>query len=154
MKWVKRILVLLLLLLVAIQFFPVKRPANNPDTTNDLIYVEKLKGDVPAILKTSCYDCHSNQTNYPWYSHVAPVSWLLADHIKEGRDKLNFSDWKLNNKRRKIRQLEDIKEQVQHGEMPIDNYTYVHRKAKLTDKQRQLLVSWSETMGEQVMNGK
>lgn len=145
---------LLLFLLVIIQFFPVKRPANNSDTTNDLIAVEKLKGNVPAVLKTSCYDCHSNQTNNPWYSHVAPVSWLLINHIEDGRSKLNFSDWKLNNKRRKIRQLEDMKEQVQQGEMPMSSYTFIHRKAKLTDKEQQLLVKWTEDMAEQVLNGK
>ena len=151
MKWIKRLLVLIVVLLVVIQFVPVKAPSNNINTSNDLVFVEKLDGDVSVILKTSCYDCHSNQTPYPWYSHVAPVSWLVAHDVKEGRAKLNFSDWKLNNKRRKIRQLEDIKEQVQQGEMPMGIYTVIHKKAKLTESQKQLLVKWTDDMANKVL---
>jgi len=138
-------------LLVVIQFVPVKAPSNNINTSNDLVSVEKLDGDVSVILKSSCYDCHSSQTHYPWYSHMAPVSWLVANDVKEGRAKLNFSDWKLNNKRRKIRQLEDIKEQVQQGEMPMGIYTVIHKKAKLTESQKQLLVKWTDDMSNKVL---
>ena len=151
MKWIKRLLVLIVVLLVVIQFVPVKAPSNNINTSNDLVSVEKLDGDVSVILKSSCYDCHSSQTHYPWYSHMAPVSWLVANDVKEGRAKLNFSDWKLNNKRRKIRQLEDIKEQVQQGEMPMGIYTVIHKKAKLTESQKQLLVKWTDDMSNKVL---
>ena len=151
MKWIKRLLILIVVLLVVIQFVPIKTPSNNVNISNDLVSVEKLDGDVSVILKTSCYDCHSNQTPYPWYSHVAPVSWLVANDVKEGRAKLNFSDWKLNNKRRKIRQLEDIKEQVQQGEMPMGIYTVIHKKAKLTESQKQLLVKWTDGMANKVL---
>jgi len=144
-------LVLIVVLLVVIQFVPVKAPSNNINTSNDLVSVEKLDGDVSVILKSSCYDCHSSQTHYPWYSHMAPVSWLVANDVKEGRAKLNFSDWKLNNKRRKIRQLEDIKEQVQQGEMPMGIYTVIHKKAKLTESQKQLLVKWTDDMANKVL---
>jgi len=144
-------LILIVVLLVVIQFVPIKTPSNNVNISNDLVSVEKLDGDVSVILKTSCYDCHSNQTPYPWYSHVAPVSWLVANDVKEGRAKLNFSDWKLNNKRRKIRQLEDIKEQVQQGEMPMGIYTVIHKKAKLTESQKQLLVKWTDDMANKVL---
>jgi hypothetical protein len=152
MKWLKRLLLFLLVLLVVIQFVPVKKPANIEDSENDLIFTEKLQGDVPIILKTSCYDCHSSQTHYPCYSHVAPVSWLVASDVEEGRQKLNFSNWKQNDKRRKIRQLEDIKEEVQQGEMPMSIYTFIHRKAKLTEAQKQLLIKWSDEMAEKVLN--
>ena len=144
-------MILIVVLLVVIQFVPIKTPSNNVNISNDLVSVEKLDGDVSVILKTSCYDCHSNQTPYPWYSHVAPVSWLVANDVKEGRAKLNFSDWKLNNKRRKIRQLEDIKEQVQQGEMPMGIYTVIHKKAKLTESQKQLLVKWTDDMANKVL---
>ena len=144
-------MILIVVLLVVIQFVPIKTPSNNVNISNDLVSVEKLDGDVSVILKTSCYDCHSNQTPYPWYSHVAPVSWLVANDVKEGRAKLNFSDWKLNNKRRKIRQLEDIKEQVQQGEMPMGIYTVIHKKAKLTESQKQLLVKWTDDMSNKVL---
>jgi len=144
-------LVLIVVLLVVIQFVPVKAPSNNINTSNDLVSVEKLDADVSVILKTSCYDCHSCQTHYPWYSYMAPVSWLVANDVKEGRAKLNFSDWGLNNKRRKIRQLEDIKEQVQQGEMPMGIYTVIHKKAKLTESQKQLLVKWTDGMANKVL---
>ena len=144
-------MILIVVLLVVIQFVPIKTPSNNVNISNDLVSVEKLDGDVSVILKTSCYDCHSNQTPYPWYSHVAPVSWLVANDVKEGRAKLNFSDWKLNNKRRKIRQLEDIKEQVQQGEMPMGIYTVIQKKAKLTESQKQLLVKWTDDMANKVL---
>jgi hypothetical protein len=151
MKWINRLLVLIVVLLVVIQFVPVKAPSNKVSTNNDMVSVEKLDGNVSAILKTSCYDCHSNQTYYPWYSHVAPVSWLVANDVKEGRAKLNFSDWELNNKRRKIRQLEDIKDQIQQGEMPMSIYTVIHKKAKLTESQKQLLVKWTDDMANNVL---
>ena len=151
MKWIKRLLILIVVLLVVIQFVPVKAPSNNINTSNDLVSVEKLDGDVSVILKSSCYDCHSSQTHYPWYSYMAPVSWLVANDVKEGRAKLNFSDWGLNNKRRKIRQLEDIKEQVQQGEMPMGIYTVIHKKAKLTESQKQLLLKWTDGMANKVL---
>ena len=151
MKWVKSLLVLMAILLVIIQFIPVKLPSNSTDSRNDLISAEKLVGEVPTILRTSCYDCHSNQTHYPWYAHVAPVSWLVSSDVEEGRQKLNLSEWSQYNKRRKISKLGDIKEQVETGEMPMSIYTFIHRKTKLTAEQKKLIIIWSETMANKLL---
>lgn len=152
MKWVKRLLVIIAVVLVIIQFVPVTLPTNNSDLKSDLVSTQKLSSEVVSILKSTCYDCHSSQTKYPWYSHVAPVSWLVARDVKEGREKLNFSDWDKNNKRHKIRQLENIKEEVQQGEMPMAIYTFIHRDAKLTEAQKKLLMDWADGMAEKVIN--
>lgn len=151
MKLFKRILLFVIILLIAIQFIPYKHPQTNNNTKGDIIVTGQISGEIASILKTSCYDCHSNQTHYPWYSHIAPVSWLLASHINEGKEDLNFSEWNSYNKRRKISKLSDIKELVEKNEMPISSYTFIHRKAKLNEHEKNLIMKWSDELTDKLL---
>lgn len=96
---------------------------------------------VKEILKTNCYDCHSNQTVYPWYAEIAPVSFWMADHVNEGKDELNFSEWKSFSTKRKDHKLEELVEELEKGEMPLDSYTWTH--GKLSEKDQELLIQWA-----------
>ena len=129
---------------LAVQFVPNELPAveaNNPD---DLIGSGIVSEEISGILKTSCYDCHSNETKYPWYSHVAPVSWLVSKDVREAREELNFSTWQAYDMMEKLEKLDDIAIEVKEGEMPLGIYTVIHSSAKLDDAQRQLIVEWAE----------
>lgn len=141
----KRILIGLAIILVVIQFIPVELPPPGADRTGDMIGTGLASQDVAQLFKTSCYNCHSNETEYPWYSHVAPSSWLVAKDVREGRDELNFSTWLSYDTTRMIRKLDDIASEVGEGHMPMPIYTWMHPSAKLTDEQRELIVAWTET---------
>lgn len=151
MKVLKIILLILVLAMAAIQLIPDKMPANVNNNPGDIINSGMVPDSLAAILKTSCYDCHSNETRYPWYSRLAPASWLLARDIKEGREHLNFSEWESYNKRNKIGKIEAVREEVTSGEMPLFNYTIIHRKARLTKEQISSLSIWTEDMANKIM---
>jgi hypothetical protein len=99
---------------------------------------------IAAILRVSCYDCHSHETRWPWYSHVAPVSWLVASDVKEGRRHLNFSDWPVDNPDRAARWLGNMSEQLGYKEMPPLQYTLIHADARLTAAAREQLIHWAD----------
>lgn len=141
----KIIAVIVFAAFIGIQFF-------RPDTANPPIVPEQTLGanaNVPetvrSIFARSCNDCHSNETKYPWYSQIAPASWFLADHIKEGRKELNFSEWETFNAQKKRRKLEEICEQVQTREMPLPSYLWIHRNAKLSDEEIKIICDWTES---------
>ena len=103
---------------------------------------------VAAVLKNSCYDCHSFETKWPWYSYVAPVSWLVVDDVRAARASLNFSDWPHDDARRARKRCRHIADEVQNGEMPPSNYGWMHREARLTAQQRQDLIQWADEQVE------
>ncbi len=98
--------------------------------------------EVAALLRAACYDCHSDETRWPWYSHVAPVSWLIASDVERGRGHLNLSAWPVDNPLRAARKLEDMSDEIGYDEMPLKKYTLIHADARLTDSQRQELEDW------------
>ncbi|MCG8524267.1 MAG: heme-binding domain-containing protein, partial [Pseudomonadales bacterium] len=100
--------------------------------------------DSKQILKTACYDCHSANTEYPWYNTIAPVSYWLADHIEDGKKHLDFSDWQNYDEKKKDHKLEELIEEVKGGSMPLNEYTWTHADAKLSEEQISALVSWAE----------
>ena len=129
-------------LLVAAQFVPVSR--TNPP-------VETRVSAPPAVqevLVAACFDCHSNETRWPWYAHVAPASWLLADHVAEGRRNLNFSRWPAFDFDAQDLLLRDIAKEVAEGEMPPSSYTLAHPAARLTPAQRELILDWARVPDE------
>lgn len=142
MKWIKRFLVLALLVFVVMQFI---RPDKNEGGYASLdIFLAETK-PTPAVattLQTACYDCHSNQTSYPWYNHIAPVSFWLEEHIVEGKKHLNFSEWSAYSIKRKDHKLEEVVEMLEKGKMPLNEYTWTHREAKLNEQQIKELVQW------------
>jgi len=139
-KWIKRILLTLAVLLVVAQ---VIRPAR---TNPPLDPAKELRAPEPvmSIVQRSCQDCHSNRTVWPWYSQVAPASWLLAKDVRDARKELNFSEWATFTPRRTARKLEEICEMVEEGEMPLWFYIPLHPSAKLSDADRKTLCDWAK----------
>ncbi len=146
MKIVKKILIVLLLALVVIQFFRPEKNVSDPNDLEAFITQTRPPKDVQIILKTACYDCHTNNTEYPWYAEVAPISFWLDDHIKHGKGHLNFSEWDTYSNKKKDHKLEELIEEVKSGAMPLDSYTWVHGDAKLTKEQTIQLLEWAETV--------
>jgi len=153
MKVLKYVFYGIIAVFFLIQFIPVDLPENINDLSNDIILTEKAPENIKLILSKACYDCHSNQTNYPWYSYVAPVSWLIAKDTKEGREELNFSDWAELSKRKKIGILKDMAEEVEEKKMPLEIYTVVHRKATLTDDEIEAVSDWTKSVSDQILGG-
>jgi hypothetical protein len=124
---------------ILIQLIPVNR--NNPPIEQDVIAPREVKN----ILRRSCYDCHSNETIWPWYSYIAPVSWLIAYDIAEARDELNFSTWQKYRKKnfRKIRKK--IWDEVEDEDMPLGNYLLLHPSARLSKEDKRILRQWTKS---------
>lgn len=143
-KVLKWLLILIVALFVGVQFV---RPARtNPaiDQTQTIHAQLQITPQVAAILGRSCQDCHSNSTRWPWYSNVVPASWFLVDHVDEGRQHLNFSEWGKLEKREVDKKLEEMCEEVTDRVMPIDTYTWIHRSARLSDAEIKTLCDWTE----------
>lgn len=152
-KTLKYLAIGFLVVFVIIQFVPTHLPENNSDLSNDMVRTENVPDDVTLILKKACYDCHSNQTVYPWYSKVAPVSWLVAKDTREGREELNFSEWAELKKRKKIKYLNEMAEEVEEKKMPMKIYTVTHKDAVLTDKEIGTLISWTKSQSDRILAG-
>jgi len=131
---------------VIIQFFRIDK--ENPEVVprKDFITQETPPESVQTMLKNACYDCHSNETKYPWYSNVAPISWWLADHIEEGREELNFSEWADYPLKKQIHKMEECWEMLEEGEMPLESYLITHSEAELTSDQKEMLIEFFKLM--------
>jgi Haem-binding domain len=133
----------ILIVLVAIQFH---RPARN--LSNDDQYAIGKKYHIPdsvsAILKSACYDCHSNSTVYPWYANVQPVSLWLDDHINEGKEHLNFSEFQTYKPNRQLHAIQGVKKEVKKDDMPLSSYTLIHTDARLSAEQKNQLYAWAD----------
>ncbi len=138
----KKKLLIVLFLLALIQL--IRIDTSNPTTSpgNDYLVLAKSPDEIGNIIRNSCYDCHSNETKYPWYSKVAPVSWILKNHIQEGREHLNFSDWGNYSIEKRANLLEEIKEEIEKNEMPLRSYTIIHSNAKLSSNSKKLVLDW------------
>jgi hypothetical protein len=142
----KKIILGLVVLLVLIQFIRIDKTNPPVDKSIDFITLTQPSAEVKGILLTSCYDCHSNETTYPWYTNIAPVSWWLKHHINEGREHLNFSQWGSYTEKRQQHKLEECIEEVHEGEMPLSNYTLMHKEATLSPAQQEQLNAWIATL--------
>ena len=148
MQIVKRIALALLVILVAIQFY---RPEKNiAEKGHDMVFIAETKPqpELVTLLKQACYDCHSNNTVYPWYNNIAPVSYWLADHVTDGKKHLNFSDWESYSIKKKDHKLEEVVEMVEDVEMPLNEYTWTHEEARLTEEQREAIIAWAKKTRE------
>ena len=143
MKRFKKIILALLVIFIAIQFIQPARNQNGQAMPTDIEKIVVVPANVSGILKTSCYDCHSNNTHYPWYSFIQPGAWLMASHIKNGKAMLNFSQFGEFSNRKQQSKLQGMINQVKDGEMPISSYTLIHRNAVLTAAQKTILINWA-----------
>jgi hypothetical protein len=144
-RFFKRLLLFLGVALIVIQFFrPDRNIAAGPAAfKNDMTTIHNVPSNVQAVFQKACNDCHSNNTRYPWYSQVQPLAWWLADHIKEGKKELNFSEFATYSLRRRYRKLEEIATEVEAGEMPLSSYTFIHKDAKLTAAEKTAIINWT-----------
>ena len=124
-----------------LQLFPISKNQSK-EYSKDISTIEKITPDVKNILQSSCYDCHSNNSNYPIYASIQPIAWWLQHHIDEGKEELNFSEFAGYSPRRRFHKLEEIKEQIVENEMPLYSYTIVHTQAKLSEQQKSILINW------------
>ena len=142
MKIVKISGLVLLIVFVVVQFVPTSLNQSDVIPPTDIMKTYDVPKQVEAIFKTSCYDCHSNNTNYPWYNKVQPMAWVLEDHINKGKEELDFSDFGSYSKRRQKSKLKSIRSQIEDDEMPLSSYTLIHRDAKLSESDKVMVVEW------------
>lgn len=135
----KKILLIFLVVFIIIQFFPIDKSNPAPTPQMDFLTIKNTPAGIAKLIRQSCYDCHSNETRYYWYSHLQPVGWLVKNHIDEGRRKLNFSTFAVYEPRRQAHKLYEAAEVTAAGEMPLDSYVVAHTEAKLTASQRKEL---------------
>ena len=141
----KKMLIVLFVIFIVIQFF---RPAKNiaadaSSFKNDITTIYTIPDSVHSILQASCYDCHSNNTLYPWYNNIQPVAWWLNRHIQNGKRALNFSEFATYTIQRKYKKLNGIIKEIKSDGMPLSSYTLIHRYAILTPEQKSLLIGWA-----------
>lgn len=146
MKIVKKILIVLLFALVVIQFIRPEKNQSAEKTANDIVAMYPPDTETAALLDKSCNDCHTNNTKYPWYSNIQPVAWWLADHVKEGKQHLNFSEFGTYRLRKQYHKMEEVIEQVKEGEMPLNSYTWTHGDARLTTEQKAQITGWAQSV--------
>jgi hypothetical protein len=148
LKWSGITLVVLFVLIQAV------RPAKtNPpvDESKTFQANTNISPEVTAILERSCNDCHTNKTTWPWYSQVAPVSWLLVSDVNDARKNLSLSDWGTYDSKKRSRKLQEICEQIETGAMPLPSYVLLHRAARLSDSDKRTLCDWTKQEGERVL---
>lgn len=133
---------ILFVVFVGIQFIPTARNQSNEVLATDFIKSFNAPNNIESLLKTSCYDCHSNNTNYPWYNKIQPISWFLEGHIEEAKEELNFSEFGAYSKRKQKTKLKSIASQIRDNEMPLSSYTLIHRDAQLSEIEKSLLENW------------
>lgn len=141
-KVIQRSLLIVSLVLVALQFVRPEKNEKGLESKNDIENVVFVPDNVKLILKTACYDCHSNQTVYPWYAEIQPIGLWLNHHVEEGKEHLNFSEFATYSAKRQDHKLEETAEEIGEKEMPLSSYTIIHQDAKLTDEQIVQLQAW------------
>lgn len=144
-KYIKIALYVLLGLLLLAQFIRPERNLSN-DQSRHIATRYQVPEPVEGILKTACYDCHSNYTVYPWYANIQPVAGWLAHHVDEGKQELNFSDFTTRRVAVQNHKMEEVIEMVRENEMPLGSYTWVHRDAILSEGQKDQLIAWAQTV--------
>ena len=143
---VKKILLVLLIIFIGIQFIKPQKNIHPGAQPEDISTLYPVPPQVDSILSIACKDCHSNNTRYPWYNNFQPVSWFLANHIKDGRNSFNLNEFATYPIARQYDKIEEIKKQLDKGDMPLSSYTLIHRDAILSDAQKKAVIGWSENI--------
>ena len=143
MSRMKKIGLTVLILLIGIQFIQPARNENGQALPTDISKTVFIPGNVKSLLQTACNDCHSNNTNYPWYTYVQPMGWIMNNHIQDGKKELNFSEFGSYSGRRQQSKLKSIASQVKDDEMPMASYLLMHKNARLTKEQKTLIIDWA-----------
>lgn len=142
MKFIKRTLIFLLAAFIVIQFFHPEKNISDAAPANHISKSFPFPGNIKEIVSNSCYDCHSNNTRYPWYYHIQPVAWWMNDHIQEGKSHLNFDEFASYRPRRQYSKFGDTKDMIKEDEMPLSSYILGHPRAALSPEQKQIITAW------------
>lgn len=140
----KKIVLLLLLVIIVIQFIHPEKNKAQGMQPNYIGNVYPVPGDVKIILEKACNDCHSNNTNYPWYTRIQPVHWWLKQHIADGKKHLNLDEYTNQRLRSQYHKMEEFVEMLKEGEMPLNSYTWIHKDAKLSEAEKNKLIRWAD----------
>lgn len=138
----KRNLSILIFILLLIQLIRIDTTPKASDNSKDFLAQSGADENISARIKAACYDCHSHETTYPWYAQVAPISWWIGNHINEGREHLNFSEWTEYDTKKQQHKLEESIEMIQNGEMPMKSFTWLHPEARMSHEQKQELIGF------------
>jgi len=147
----KRILLIVLVVIIVAQFIQPPHNEGAAESPTDITHAVTVPDTVMAMLKRSCYDCHSNHTNYPWYSKITPVNWWLYNHINDGKRHFNFSDFNTGSYKRRVKRLDEVGETVEKHEMPLSSYLWIHKDAKLNDDQQRMIIDWAKGAQQKIM---
>ena len=142
---------LLIFVGIILQFFHPEKNQGSITQESDIVTVASVPDTLAAILINSCYDCHSNHTEYPWYSRISPVSWYLYKHVREGKEELNLSEFGNLSKAEKIGALSDLYDALEAGTMPLQSYMLIHRAARVSQEEVDALLDWSDQMSLSLM---
>ena len=142
MRLIKKIGLALLFVFIVIQFIRPARNKSDQVLPTDISKLVVIPDSVQVILKNACYDCHSNNTSYPWYMNIQPMGWLMAKHIRQGKEALNFSEFGTYSPRRQLSKLTGIANSIRDDIMPISSYKWMHKSARLTKDEAALLINW------------
>jgi len=141
-----RMVVLLIILFAVIQLYSPERTNPPVDPSNTIFALVPVPQEVRTVLERSCFDCHSNETRWPWYSALAPARWIVVADVEEGREHLNFSEFRRYKSMRAIAKADMICEQLQNGTMPLANYLTLHPGARVSPQERDLICDWVESI--------
>ncbi len=147
---IKKFLLVLLLIFIAIQFIRPQKNIHPGAQPNDISTVYPIPADVDSTLVVACKDCHTNNTRYPWYNNIQPVAWFLANHVEDATHSFNMNEFTTYPIWRQYDKVSEIKKQIDKGEMPLSSYTWIHKDAVLTDAQKTAIENWSEGIKKQM----
>ena len=147
---IKKILLGVLAIILIMQFIRPQKNIHAADNSNDIATRYYVPGDVKNILQRSCYDCHSDNTDYPWYNNIQPVAWILDHHIQEGKRELNFSEFARYTPKKAAHKLDEIITETGEDAMPISSYLWVHKQASLSESEKNILLKWASGLADTI----
>jgi heme-binding protein len=147
---IKKTCIGLLIVFVIIQFFRPEKNLNAAVTSDDVNVLYPLPDSVHRILQKACFDCHSNNTRYPWYFNIQPAAWFMSNHVIDGKKELNFSEFGKRPLARQAKKLKKLAKEVEEGGMPLDSYTWIHKDAVLTETEKNTIINWANNLSQQI----
>ncbi|OAQ41920.1 cytochrome C [Pedobacter psychrophilus] len=149
---VRKILFAIVAVLIIIQFIKPDKNIHAGEQVNNIKTQYKMLDTVNSILNVACYDCHSNNTRYPWYNNIQPTAWWLNDHVIEGKEHFNFDEFTTYSLKRQDHKLEELIESQEEGWMPLSSYTFIHKDANLNGSQKKMVIDWAKGLRQQIQS--